>query len=280
MKQIILVSLLIFSTLLLRAQTVENFKLPRDYMGSLDEILPNLGKDLNIRFVYDPAYLKKYRTSLMTNNERTVGGVLKMFSKAWDMVTLIGKDGFIYIARDRESLNQLLQLKDEEKVVRSVSRRTLIPVKRNFLLSGEIRDVASGETIPFATVRIEGTTKGVLSDQNGHFALQNVPADTAVLVISYLGYHTNMVELEPQKENPPLNIDIKQQSVGISEVFIYGRKDDKALQKSVLEQNIKMSPVALNVLPNVGEKDFMRGFQLMPGVSAANEGSAGMAVSN
>jgi hypothetical protein len=278
MKQLVAITFLFFSTFLLRAQTVENFKLPKDYMGSLDEILPNLGKDLNLRFVYDPVYLQKYRTSLMTNNERTVGGVLKMLGTSWDMVTLVGKDGYIYIAKDQEHLNELLQLKDEEKIVKSVSRKTLVPIKRNFLLSGEIRDIATGETIPFATIRIEGTTKGVLSDQNGHFALQNVPADTAVIIISYLGYHTNIIELEPQKENQPVNIDIKQQSVGISEVFIYGRKDDKALQKSVLEQNIKMSPVALNVLPNVGEKDFMRGFQLMPGVSAANEGSAGMYV--
>ena len=39
-----------------------------------------------------------------------------------------------------------------------------------------------------------------------------------------------------------------------------------------------MSPIALKILPNIGEKDIMRGFQLMPGVSAANEGSSGMYV--
>ena len=260
------------------AQTVESFRLPKNYIGKLDEILNELGGDLNIRFIYDKATLQQYNTSLMTDNEKTVGGVLKMFTTSWDMVTLVGKDGFIYVAKNKDQLDKLLQNKEEVKIEKQQSRKTLVPKKRNFLLSGEIVDSDNGERIPFATIRIDGTTKGVTSDQNGHFALEKVPTDTAVIEVSYIGYHTKRIELTPQKENPSLTIEIKQQSVGITEVFINGRKDDKALQQSTLEQKIKMSPIALRILPNIGEKDIMRGFQLMPGVSASNEGSAGMYV--
>ena len=277
-RRLFTIILLSLFPLFLKAQTVENFKLPKDYIGTLDEILLNIGTDLNIRFVFDPVYLQNYKTSVMVDNERTVGGVLKMMRNSWDMVTLLGQDGYIYVAKDKEHLDMLTQLKDEEKNVKSASRKKLVPVKKNFLLSGEIVDSANGERIPFATIRVEGTSKGVLTDQNGHFALENVPADTATIMISYIGYHTKEIGLEPKKDNAPLHIELKQQSVGISEVFIYGRKDDKALQQATLEQKIKMSPIALKVLPNVGEKDIMRGFQLMPGVSAANEGSAGMYV--
>ncbi len=259
-------------------QTVENFRLPKNYIGQLDKILVEMGQDLNIRFIFDQPTLKSYSTSLMTDNEKTVGGVLKMFQSAWDLTILVGKDGYIYVARDKLQLEQLQQNKEEVKEEQQQSRKKLVPVKRNFLLSGEIADQANGERIPFATIVVEGTTKGVTSDQNGHFALEKVPADTAVIVITYIGYHTKRIELEPKRENPPLFIELKQQSVGISEVFVTGRKDDKALQQSTLEQKIKMSPIALKVLPNIGEKDIMRGFQLMPGVSAANEGSAGMYV--
>jgi hypothetical protein len=41
---------------------------------------------------------------------------------------------------------------------------------------------------------------------------------------------------------------------------------------------IKMSPAKLAELPNVGEKDIMRSFQLMPGIIAANESSSGLYV--
>ena len=37
-----------------------------------------------------------------------------------------------------------------------------------------------------------------------------------------------------------------------------------------------MTPKKLNQLPNIGEQDLMRVFQLMPGISAGNESSSGM----
>ena len=277
-RKILIVLLLLIVSHFSHSQTVESFKLPKNYFGGLDEILTELGKDLNIQFKFDPAYLKQFKTSLLTENEKTVSGALKMFSKSWDMVTLIGKDGYIYVAKDKAQLEWLQQNKENIEIERTQSRKSLKPVKRNFLLSGEIVDDSNGERIPFATILIAGTTIGVTSDQNGHFALEKVPADTAVVVVSYIGYHTKRIELTPEKENKPLLVELKQQSVGITEVFITGRKDDKALQQSTLEQKIKLSPVALKILPNIGEKDIMRGFQLMPGVSAANEGSAGMYV--
>ena len=126
-----------------------------------------------------------------------------MFSSAWDIVTLVGKDGFIYIAKDKEQLDKLLQHKEIVEIDKQQSRKKLVPVKRNFLLSGEIVDSANGERIPFATIIVEGTTKGVTSDQNGHFALEKVPADTAVIVVSYIGYHTKKIELTPQKKIYP-----------------------------------------------------------------------------
>ncbi len=278
MKQLATIVVFFVVPLFSYSQTVENFRLPKNYVGRLDEILVEMGEDLNIRFIFDKPYLQLFTTSLMTDNEKTVGGVLRMFSRSWDMVTLVGKDGFIYVTKDQAHLDQLLQHKEREETQIKQSRKALKPIKRNFLLSGEIVDSANGERIPFATIRVENTTKGVTSDQNGHFALEGVPADTAVIVISYIGYHTRNIELTPQRENSSLLVEMKQQSVGITEVFINGRKDDKALQQSTVEQKIKMSPIALKILPNIGEKDIMRGFQLMPGVSASNEGSAGMYV--
>jgi hypothetical protein len=277
-KRIAPILIFLLVPLLSMTQTVENFRLKRNYSGNLDEILTQIGKDLSIRFMYDAAYVSQFTTTLMAEDEKTVGGVLKMFGSAWDMVILVGKDGFIYVAKDSEQLSRLQQHKEMAREEVQQTRKRLVPVKRNFLLSGEVLDVTNGERIPFATIRVDGTTIGVTSDQNGHFALEKVPADTAVIIVSYIGYHTQQISLDPQKENPSLLVQLKQQSVGITEVFITGRKDDKALQQSTVEQKIKMAPLALRILPNIGEKDIMRGFQLMPGVSAANEGSAGMYV--
>lgn len=264
------------------SQSVESLRLPRDYRGYLDEILQSMGNDLKIRFVFDSSHVHRYKTSFYTYDEKTVGGALKVMRNAWDMVTLLGKDGYIYIAKDSAHLADLQTMKSLSKDKVEAEHRTvrskMDPVKRNFLLSGEIFDKNSGERIPFASLYVEGTTRGVSTDANGHFALEKVPSDTSVIVVSYLGYETKRIELTPGRENKPMQIDIEPQKQEIAEVFVYGRKDDKALLQSTTEHKIKMAPIALKILPNVGERDIMRGFQLMPGVSASNEGSSGMYV--
>ena len=264
------------------AQTVEGLRITEDYRGRLDDILRRIGNDKNIRFVYDTAHVSRYTTSVNPSEEKTVGGMLRMFRHAWDMETWISRDGYIYIARNREHLEELKNRKageavEQQSVGRS-SRGAVQPVKKNFTLTGHIFDVANNERIPFAWVSVFGSTKGVTADANGYFILEQTPSDTATLVVQYIGYQTQYVALEPSDENPPLRIALEVQPLTIAEVFIIGRKDDKALQQSTGEHKMKMSPIALRVLPNLGEKDIMRGFQLMPGVSASNENSSGMYV--
>ncbi|MDR3297633.1 MAG: TonB-dependent receptor, partial [Prevotellaceae bacterium] len=147
------------------------------------------------------------------------------------------------------------------------------PTKHNFTLTGTIFDATNGERIPYATVLVRGTTRYAAADATGYFILESVPSDTATIIVQYLGYQTAYVQAAPA-----LTIELTPQPQTIAEVFITGRKDDKALQQSTGEHKMKMSPIALKVLPNIGERDVMRGFQLMPGVSAANENSSGMYV--
>jgi hypothetical protein len=270
------------AALALHAQTVEGLRITKDYRGRLDDILREIGKDRNIRFVYDSLHVSRYTTSVNPEQEKTVGGMLKMFRHAWDMETQISPDGYIYIARNKTHLEELKRKKAgetiEKQTLKRGDRHGLQPRKRNFTLTGTVFDVTNNERLPFAWVAVAGTTKGVGTDANGYFILEQTPSDTITLVVQYIGYQTRYIELEPSEENTPLGIAMELQPLSIAEVFIIGRKDDKALQQSTGEHKMKMSPMALRVLPNLGEKDIMRGFQLMPGVSASNENSSGMYV--
>ncbi|MDR2362082.1 MAG: TonB-dependent receptor, partial [Prevotellaceae bacterium] len=265
-----------------QAQTIEGLRITKDYRGRLDDILNRIGKDKNIRFIYDTSHVSRYTTSVNMEEEKSIGGMLKMFRRAWDMETWISNDGYIYVARSREHLEQLKNKKTDEtvetQIIKRSSKGNVQPGKKNFTLTGNIFDAANGERIPYAWVSVFGTTKGVTADANGYFILEQTPSDTATLVVQYIGYLTQYIELEPSGDNPPLHIELEVQPMTIAEVFITGRKDDKALQQSTGEHKMKMSPIALKVLPNLGEKDIMRGFQLMPGVSASNENSSGMYV--
>jgi hypothetical protein len=270
------------ATVTIQAQTIEGLRITEDYRGRLDAILERIGKQHNIRFVYDTAHISRYTTSVNPQQEKTIGGMLRMFRHAWDMETWISDDGYIYIARNKEHLAQLKSKKDEDVIEKQVIKRSgkegVPPRKTNFTLTGHVFDVSNGERIPFAWVAVSGTTKGVVADAQGYFILERTPSDTVTLVVQYIGYRTQYLELEASDENAPLRVELEPQPQTIAEVFITGRKDDKALQQSTGEHKMKMSPIALKVLPNLGEKDIMRGFQLMPGVSASNENSSGMYV--
>ena len=279
--------LLLFHTQPMQAQTVEKLKLKQVYkQDHLDKIIDAIGKDTGVRFIYEAEHLHRYKLRIdpfaAGSNLKTVGSVLDILRKSWDMEVLLAEDGYIYIAEDKTHLQQLQKKNQAATDQRQTleHKRTVGsgPVKKDFTLTGEIIDKSTSERIPYAMITINGTATGAMTDANGKFTLTKVPADTCTLKVDYIGYLSKEITLRPTPDNDPLCVEIEPQPQDIAAVFIVGRKADKALQAHTQEQKMKMAPEALKLLPNLGEKDILRGFQLMPGVSASNESSSGMYV--
>jgi ferric enterobactin receptor len=150
------------------------------------------------------------------------------------------------------------------------------PTATNFTLSGIVRDQATGEALPFAAVQIRGTTMGATTNADGYFTLVKVPSDTATLLVQYVGYRKTPVYLTPASPKKNLEISIKPQSHALNEVKVSAHKDDILFIKKEEVGTIKLTPLKIEQLPSIGEKDMMRSFQLMPGVSASNESSSGL----
>ncbi len=286
-RKVLALVLVLFVTAQMYGQSVQSLRLKRDYRyDNLDKIIDAIGNDLNLRFVYDREHLNRYRTSftpkMSRTEEQTVGEVLNTLKEAWNMVVLIGEDGYIYIARSQEHLKELqdgnMAVKVQKKTEDLTRRMAVEPVKKNFSLQGIVSDISTSERIPYATVSVKGTSIYTITDADGRFTLNSVPSDTCSIVVDYLGYLTKETALSPQDANSVMNIAIEPQPQEIAAVFIVGRREDKALRSFTQEHKIKMAPEALKLLPNIGEKDILRGFQLMPGVSASNESSSGMYV--
>lgn len=150
------------------------------------------------------------------------------------------------------------------------------PIKKNFTITGRVKDQETRESLPFVSVVVKGTTIGTTTNVDGYYTLLDVPSDTVTIIYSYLGYYPLNIFLNPETEVENLVVDLKQESVDIQEVTVTGERQD-ILQVSGNQAGIiKMSPIKLKSLPNLGEKDILRSFQLMPGVSAANENSSGL----
>jgi len=152
------------------------------------------------------------------------------------------------------------------------------PESYNYTLTGIIHDKATGEPLPFTTIQIKGTTLGVSSNVDGYFTLIKVPTDTSTLIVKYVGYETRQVYLTPESPKKNFNIELKPYSHSLKEVMITAHKDDVVFVKKAEVSTIKLTPVKIAQLPSIGERDVMRSFQLMPGISASNESSSGLYV--
>ncbi len=149
--------------------------------------------------------------------------------------------------------------------------------KSDYTLTGIIQDKASGEALPFAQIQVKGTKNGTSTNVDGYFTLFHVPSDTSQLLVTYVGYKKKTVFLTPRLVSKPITIELLSTSVQLNDVTVVGERED-LLQVSDKISVATINPKQLATLPNLGEKDIFRSFQLLPGVSGSNEGSSGLYV--
>ena len=92
-------------------------------------------------------------------------------------------------------------------------------------VTGKVVDT-SGEGVIGASVIIQGTSSGTVTDFEGNFSLQNVPSN-AQLTVSYIGYLTQTV---PVNGRSNISITLQEDSKSLDEVVVVGygvqRKSD------------------------------------------------------
>ena len=107
-------------------------------------------------------------------------------------------------------------------------------------IKGVVMDAETpGEPLIGATVSIgEGkVTQGTITDYNGHFSL-NVPAGTAKLTVSYVGYESKVIILEKGKQEYTLSLNADSKRLGEVVVTGYQKIDRRKLTASVSKLDI------------------------------------------
>ena len=143
-------------------------------------------------------------------------------------------------------------------------------------ISGFVRDVESGETLPYANVvLIKGDeTIGVLSNVEGFYALKNVIAGDYEIVISYVGYAPYKKGLRVAKAALRYNVDLTPAAFVGEEIVVEARRDE---EESLVQTGfITLSTEKIQALPSFGETDILRSLPLLPGIQAASDISSGL----
>lgn len=57
-------------------------------------------------------------------------------------------------------------------------------------LTGHVLDERTGEHLPYVNVQVKGTNIGTVTDESGHYLLQDMPIGHQTILFSYVGYET------------------------------------------------------------------------------------------
>lgn len=102
--------------------------------------------------------------------------------------------------------------------------RTAFYLEDDVTIKGSVVD-ENGEPLPGATISVQGTTKGTVTNLDGNFSI-TVP-ESSTLVVSFIGYEAQIIKVTNQTV---LNIKLNQDASALEEVVVIGygtqRKSD------------------------------------------------------
>ena len=106
----------------------------------------------------------------------------------------------------------------------------VMAVQQGKKVTGVVVD-GTGEPVIGANVVVKGTTNGTITDFDGNYTIEGVPAD-GVLVISYIGYLSQEI---PVGNQSAINVTLKEDTQTLDEVVVvgYGTQQKKDITGSV-----------------------------------------------
>ncbi|HZY79458.1 MAG TPA: carboxypeptidase-like regulatory domain-containing protein [Cyclobacteriaceae bacterium] len=96
------------------------------------------------------------------------------------------------------------------------------------IVKGRVIDAKSFKPLPFATVYMNQTTLGTITNDQGDFLLQDIPVGRYDLVVSYVGYQTYQSRVTVNDTIPfTMSIKMSASSTNLDEILVRAKKDDK-----------------------------------------------------
>ena len=145
---------------------------------------------------------------------------------------------------------------------------------QTFIVSGFVRDKATGESLINANVYEKTSLTGTISNEYGFFSL-SLKTQKNIVVFSFVGYKKQEIELNLVADTS-LIIELELQTE-LEEVKIYGSESSK-ISRSQMSM-VEISTTTLKKIPVLlGEPDVLKVIQLLPGVQSGAEGTSGIYV--
>ncbi len=145
-------------------------------------------------------------------------------------------------------------------------------------VSGFIRDSQSSESLIGASAYDPYSRKGAASNNDGFFSIR-LPADSAALQFSYIGYKSQVHTFPLLEADTTLQIELSPDDARLQEVVVTGTNREKQPVLNTQMGAMEFSQQTIRAMPVMfGEADLIKTLQMTPGVAVGTEGFAGMYV--
>lgn len=144
----------------------------------------------------------------------------------------------------------------------------------NITIKGKVIDTESQEAIIGLTVKTP-SNEGAVSNEEGEFSL-SIPAGEVKLYFSHVGYNRDSMSFYAEKDTFLL---VKLISGFQTEEVIVTAKRISTVAGMSDNGSMVLSAKALQKIPTMlGERELLKGIQMLPGVQSGNEGARGIFV--
>ena len=146
---------------------------------------------------------------------------------------------------------------------------------RPVTIIGRITDSKTGEPVTGATMVIESTGKGAVTDINGNVSMAIKPGKYTV-TFSFVGMQNKRALLEVYSTGA-FNLEMDPEAIALTEVQIVANEHRKVKGTEMGLERININ--AIKQIPVLlGEKDIIKVSQLLPGIVSVSEASSGLNV--
>lgn len=123
-------------------------------------------------------------------------------------------------------------------------------------IHGRVVDFETATPLPGATVQLQGTTFGAITDTKGYYQLTNVPVNAYTMLITFVGYQRSTVARVQVEKDKAASYDVKMQTGGaLKEVVVgSGPRKVRAVTHSTEQQLLQEIKQATGVVSGISSE--------------------------
>lgn len=215
-----------------------------------------MSSDYGVVFSYSPAAVQGIETPSFSRRKISVPEFLSK--------TLVGSPLDFEVISDTYVLLPRAEVSDASRT--------------HFSITGVVRDVASDESLPYATISIRGTELVATANSEGKFSLLDVPTDTSLIEVRYLGYSPIVVRANSAiTGSVPAVFGMKRRPRLLPSVEILA-KPEEMVEIHRQPGKFTFNAMDISTLPNLGEADIFSALRRLPGIGGGQQPESGLRI--